>query len=273
MLVSPRSRGRSALRGANRGLDKLRASCRGVYPRPFAPSQLRGSHRTSVLLHQGQEKVPLPAGLPPGGRLSAASQACGLAWVGAPGKAALPPCIDSRGCPWATHGSSVLCSQDRKGAWGGRAAGAGAAGAPVLLGAQAVWAHSPPTCFLPELHGGRQAGCVTPGWSHSQEEPRVACRAWGNQRLGRGEVQKGSAWAEGAQVGVRGAQWQESRLHALEGAPLGTPLCADVTPAPAQRSSAARGTTTGPAVGVEGGEGPSPSAWSLGGFVQWVVPL
>ena len=83
-----------------------------------------------------------------------------------------------------------------------------------------------PSFFLPDLHGGRQAGRVMPGWSHGQEEPRAACRAQGNQRLSRGEAQKGSAWAEGAQVRVRGAQWQESCLHAPEGTPLGTPaLC------------------------------------------------
>lgn len=264
MLVSPRSRGRSALRGANRGLDKLRASRRGVYPRPFAPSQLRGSHCTSVLLHQGQEKVPLPAGLPPGGRLSAASQARGLAWVGAPGKAALPPCIDPRGGPWTTHGSSVLCSQDRKGAWGGRAAGAGAAGAPVLLGAQAVWAHSPPTCFLPDLRGGRQAGCVTPGWSHSQEEPRVACRARGNQRLGRGEVQKGSAWAEGPRL--------ESE------APSGkSPACTPRRARPSAPRSVQRSRRPwkhdGTCSGGGGRGGPIPKRLVPGGFVQWVVPL
>lgn len=69
-----------------------------------------------------------------------------------------------------------------------------------------LWVLSPlPSCPrpLPDLRGGCQAGPVTPGWSHSQEEPRAACP--GEPAPGSGEAQKGLAWAEG------GPGWRERR--------------------------------------------------------------
>ena len=247
-------------------MDKLRASRRGVYPWPCAPSQLRGSHRTSLLLHQGQEKVPLPAGLPPGGRLSTSSQARGLAWLGSPGKAALPPCVDPQGCPWTTHGGSVLCSWDRKWACGGRAAGAGAAGAPVRLGTQAVWAHNPPTPVSSSLTcvGGarldvsRQGGATARRNHEQPAEPR-GTSAW----VG-GRPRRARPGPRGPRLESEAPSGKSPACTPRKARPSAPRLCAEALPAPAQRSSAALGNTTGPAVGVEGGQGPSPSAWSLG---------
>ena len=121
-----------------------------------------------------------------------------------------------------------------------------------------------PSFFLPDLHGGRQAGRVMPGWSHGQEEPRAACRAQGNQRLSRGRPRRARPGPRGPRLESEAPSGKSPACTPRKARPSAPRLCAEALPAPAQRSSAALGNTTGPAVGVEGGQGPSPSAWSLG---------